>query len=150
MPVQVEVRRVAAQPIAVAKGMATAARLPERIRTLFDEFYGNFQGKGGLNVVFYPGWDATGAFDIECGVLAESRGNSAIPGGTVATATHMGPYDQMKAAHNAIHDWARENGRRLAGPSWEVYGHWSDGCVRIFSICWPNRGAAESHDGGRS
>ena len=22
--------------------------------------------------------------------------------------------------------WVRENGRRLAGPSWEVYGHWSD------------------------
>jgi DNA gyrase inhibitor GyrI len=121
----VEVKQVPEQPVAVVRGGATMANLPQRIRALFDEFYAGFKGKAGLNVVFYPGWSA-GECEIACGVQAEQGGNATIPAGAVATTVHMGPYDRMKAAHEAIHQWARENGRRLAGPSWEVYGHWSD------------------------
>jgi hypothetical protein len=29
-------------------------------------------------------------------------------------------------AHDAIVAWCRLHGRRLAGPRWEVYGHWTD------------------------
>ena len=79
-----------------------------------------------MNIIFYPGTGAAGEFEIRCGVQVDSGGNDATPAGTVATTVHMGPYDQMKPAHEAIHQWARENGRKLAGPSWEVYGHWSD------------------------
>jgi effector-binding domain-containing protein len=32
----------------------------------------------------------------------------------------------MHPAHNAIHQWAKENNQPLAGPSWEIYGHWTD------------------------
>lgn len=51
---------------------------------------------------------------------------SATPAGLVATTTHYGPYCQLHAAHDAIHQWCRANGHTLAGPSWEVYGHWQD------------------------
>ena len=101
------------------------------IRRLFDQFYGGFKGKGGLNIVFYPEWDTTGEFDIECGVQVETGGNSATPAGLVATTAHFGPYDRMGAAHEAIHQWVRENGRKIAGPSWEVYGHWSDDPAKL-------------------
>jgi effector-binding domain-containing protein len=37
----------------------------------------------------------------------------------------------MKPAHEAIHQWARENERRLTGTSWEVYGHWSDDPAKL-------------------
>jgi effector-binding domain-containing protein len=37
----------------------------------------------------------------------------------------------MKPAHAAIHQWVRENGRKLAGPSWEVYGDWSDDPAKL-------------------
>ena len=126
MSYKVEFLEVPAQPIAMVRGPATAKNLPKRIGDLLDEFYGSFKGKGGLNIVYYPGWDPTGEFEIRCGVQVESGGNSATPAGTVATAVYMGPYDQMIAAHQAIHQCARENGRKLAGPSWEVYGHWND------------------------
>ena len=131
MAYTVEAKRVEAQPIAVVRGRASRANLPGRIRVLFDEFYGGFKEKGGLNIVFYPGTEGGGEFDIECGVQVEGGGNSSTPAGTAATVTYFGPYDQMRPAHEAIHAWARDNGRPLAGPSWEVYGHWSDDPAKL-------------------
>jgi effector-binding domain-containing protein len=49
---------------------------------------------------------------------------SALPAGTVATAVHFGPYNRLAAAHQAIRRWCVEHGYPLAGPCWEIYGHW--------------------------
>ena len=47
------------------------------------------------------------------------------PAGQVAMTTHVGDYARLGEAHTAILDWCRRGqGRTLAGPSWEVYGHW--------------------------
>jgi effector-binding domain-containing protein len=126
----VEVKQLPEQPIAVVHGRATMANLPARIRELFDQFYASFQAKGGLNIVLYAG-SVAGDFEIACGVQVEQGGNASTPAGAVATTVYMGPYDQMKPAHTAIHQWARENNRRLAGPSWEVYGHWNDDPAKL-------------------
>ena len=56
---------------------------------------------------------------------------SELPGGLVATTMHLGPYDRLGEAHDALHRWCRENGHALAGPSWEVYGHWDDDPERL-------------------
>jgi hypothetical protein len=52
--------------------------------------------------------------------------SSVTPGGLVATTTHYGPYGLLHQAHEAILRWCGENGHTLAGPSWEIYGHWKD------------------------
>jgi effector-binding domain-containing protein len=49
---------------------------------------------------------------------------SATPAGTVASITHRGPYSELGAAHDAVRRWCEAHGHRLAGPSWEIYGHW--------------------------
>lgn len=49
---------------------------------------------------------------------------SATPAGIVASATHFGPYGGLGAAHGAVRQWCHANGHRLAGPHWEIYGHW--------------------------
>ena len=49
---------------------------------------------------------------------------SAIPAGTAAWATHFGPYRGLGSFHAAIRHWCKANNHKLAGPSWEVYGHW--------------------------
>jgi effector-binding domain-containing protein len=49
---------------------------------------------------------------------------SATPAGLTAFTTHFGPYGQLGEAHDAIIAWCNEHKRRLAGPRWEVYGHW--------------------------
>lgn len=47
---------------------------------------------------------------------------SALPGGLVATATHSGPIAEIGGTHQAVREWSKANGYRLAGPRWEVYG----------------------------
>jgi effector-binding domain-containing protein len=49
---------------------------------------------------------------------------SATPPGLVATTTHYGSYGLLHEAHEAIRLWCGKNGHKLAGPNWEVYGHW--------------------------
>ena len=49
---------------------------------------------------------------------------SATPGGTIASVTHLGPYDRLGAAHQAVQDWCKARNHRLAGPKWEIYDHW--------------------------
>src|SRR5262245_52048950 len=44
--------------------------------------------------------------------------NSLIPGGTVATAVHVGPYHHLHEAHKAIRTWCQEHRCTLAGPCW--------------------------------
>jgi effector-binding domain-containing protein len=51
---------------------------------------------------------------------------SAIPGGTVATAVHLGPYHRLGEAHEAICRWCQDHQHELAGLNWEIYGHWVD------------------------
>jgi effector-binding domain-containing protein len=51
---------------------------------------------------------------------------SSTPAGTVATTTHLGPYNRLHEAHGAVLKWCSDHGHALAGPSWEVYGHWTD------------------------
>jgi effector-binding domain-containing protein len=46
------------------------------------------------------------------------------PSGPAATTTHVGAYSGLPDANAALREWCRANGRAIAGPSWEVYGHW--------------------------
>ncbi len=122
---------VSAQPIHTVRGYTTVATLPVRIRALFNEFYAKAKAPRGLNIVFYPRWDANGEFEIECGVQVDRGGNSSTPAGKVATTVHFGPYEQLKSAHDAIHLYVRANEHKLAGSSWEVYGHWTDDYAKL-------------------
>ncbi|MGD1071483.1 MAG: hypothetical protein ABSB15_15180 [Bryobacteraceae bacterium] len=131
MEYTVQAIEAAAQPIQIVRGRTTMAALPGNIRKLFDEFYAGFKGKGGLNIVYYPGSGLAGEFEIGCGVQRESGGNAVTPAGLVATTVYFGAYEKMGPAHEAIHRWARETGHKLAGPSWEVYGHWSDDPAKL-------------------
>lgn len=54
-----------------------------------------------------------------------------VPSGKVATALHVGPYERMGEAHDAIHAWAAANHRTFAGKSWEIYGDWTDDASKL-------------------
>ncbi|WP_232835264.1 MerR family transcriptional regulator [Actinocorallia populi] len=45
----------------------------------------------------------------------------ALPGGTFACATHVGPYDQISLTSHAVLAWCAERGHPLRGPIREVY-----------------------------
>ena len=65
--------------------------------------------------------------DVELGfpVLGEvetGRVHSAtLDGGRVACVVHMGPYDEVPAAYDALTRWVQLQGERVVGPPREVY-----------------------------
>jgi effector-binding domain-containing protein len=67
---------------------------------------------------------------------AEAVVASTLPGGLVATATHIGPVAKIGDTHHAVREWSEANGYRLAGPHWEIYGDpdpsTGDFCVDVF------------------
>lgn len=116
----------AAQPIATVGKRSSRATLIPDIRELFDRFYTTRKGGPDLNIALYGTFDENDTFDLDCGVVTTTEPNGATPAGTIATTTHIGPYSGLNEAHRALHAWVREQGHRIAGPSWEIYGHWTD------------------------
>jgi effector-binding domain-containing protein len=126
----VQLQQLKSIPIAVIRRQAHASELsrvvPECCGLVWNAVRAQ-QAKGGRHIAIY--WD--GSIRLEVGVellgpFAEDGEVvlSATPAGPVASATHFGPYNGLSAAHDAIHQWCKTNNRSLAGPNWEIYGHW--------------------------
>lgn len=126
----VQVSQRKSVPVAVVRRQAHPSEFPTLVPAscgVVWEFVRARQLKAGRNVAIY--WDAS--VRLEAGVeldgeFPESDNvvRSATPAGLVANTVHFGPYQQLGAAHDAIHRWCAQQKHRLAGPSWEVYGHW--------------------------
>ncbi|HMF44340.1 MAG TPA: GyrI-like domain-containing protein [Polyangia bacterium] len=79
-------------------------------------------------------------FGVEVVRTFERAGDVApaqTPAGEIATAVHVGGYDQLHRAHDAIHAWRAQTGRTFAGTSWEIYGDWSDDPSKLeTTVCY--------------
>jgi effector-binding domain-containing protein len=83
----------------------------------------------GRHVALYLDCEVNLEVGVELESPCESHGElicSSLPVGLVATTTHFGPYQQLGQAHQAILDFCTNHGHKLAGPDWEIYGHWED------------------------
>lgn len=128
MTYEVSVEQISATPAAVVAG-----RIPH------DEV-ADFLGRAfGTVMAAVPGSAVTGppfaryevtddGFSIEAGfpVLPGTQAGDGVrlielPGGTAARTMHVGPYDQVVGAYQAIEAWFGENGRRPTGAPWETY-----------------------------
>jgi effector-binding domain-containing protein len=62
-----------------------------------------------------------------------------LPGGLVASAVHVGPYDTLHETYARMQAWIAESGRTPGGEMWEVY--WSepvgDPTTWRTEVCWP-------------
>jgi effector-binding domain-containing protein len=134
--IAVEFVTVVPRPTAVVAQATTWAEFPALWGQLLDEVYGFVRGRPDLatgsgeelwqNVMLYKDQRP----DVGVGVLViapfEPSGRvmlSELPGGEVATATHRGAYGQLGVTHNAVREHVAAEGRALAGPCWEIYGH---------------------------
>ena len=123
---------VADTPTAVVRRRASAQQLsnvvPEACGIVWDAL--RAQGiRGGRHVALYLDDQINLEVGVELDKPFAGEGEvvgSALPAGTVATAVHFGPYGRLHAAHQAILDWCANHGHALAGPNWEIYGHWLD------------------------
>jgi effector-binding domain-containing protein len=127
---EVQLQQLTNVPVAVIRRQARPAELarvvPECCGLVWNVVRAQ-QAQAGRHIAIY--WDDS--IRLEVGV--ELHGpfadhgevvRSATPAGTVASTTHLGPYGGLAAAHDAVHRWCRANNHRLAGPRWEIYGHW--------------------------
>jgi effector-binding domain-containing protein len=133
MSYQISVHHVPAQTTAVVRSRAKQADLPQVVPALCGEVWAYTRAAGlprpGRHLALYLDC----AINLEVGAEMDQpfTGDgrvvcSSTPAGLVATTVHLGPYNRLGDAHHAVLNWCAANGHVLAGPSWEVYGHWTD------------------------
>jgi effector-binding domain-containing protein len=127
---EVRLHRLESVPLAVVRRQARASDLsrivPECCGLVWNVLRGQ-HARGGRHVAVY--WDDTIRLEVGAEILGpfEEEGEvvrTTTPAGAVASTTHFGPYSSLGGAHDAIHQWCKANDHRLAGPRWEIYGHW--------------------------
>jgi effector-binding domain-containing protein len=118
---------VAPQWILATRGVAKKGDVSRTMLALLGPGW-DFVKKNGIktdgqNVAVYRG--APDGVAIEAGprLLERIEGATAMPSGLAAMVIHMGPYELLGRAHDAIVQWCAANGRVLEGTNWEVYGH---------------------------
>lgn len=131
MDYEIRIERLDSQPLAVvcrrAQPHELAKVVPDACGTVWGVVRGQQLTGAGRHVAVYldnqinleVGVELTGSFGGYGDVVSSST-----PAGEAATTTHYGPYGQLPLAHEAIQQWCRRHGRSLAGPCWEIYGHW--------------------------
>jgi effector-binding domain-containing protein len=141
MSYQVTVESVREQIVAAARQRTTFRKISREIGSLLDRPWGLIRGQPNLrangdNVAIY--WDESGEGSIEVGVQVERRFEdtadvvcSSTPAGTSATTAHFGPYQELRAAHEAVREWCAANQREFVLPFWEVYGDWNDDTAKL-------------------
>jgi effector-binding domain-containing protein len=133
MEYPVRTERVAPQLTGVVRVQASQSQLPTVVPKLCGEVWNFFRSSGlprpGRHLALYLDC----AMNIEVGVEVSQpfTGSQRVvcsqtPAGLVATTTHFGPYSRLGDAHHAVQKWCSDHGYTPAGPSWEVYGHWTD------------------------
>jgi hypothetical protein len=125
---------------------AVRARLPgwkvgASFRTYLDQVYSASRGTAlkldGQNIFVYRSVEGMpDHVDVEFGVgVAQPFPTEGAvtycttPSGSTITTTHWGDYGALRDAHRAVTEWARQHQVTLAGPRWEVYGHWREGVI---------------------
>jgi effector-binding domain-containing protein len=129
-PYVVHVEQLSSIPLAVIRRQASASELSRVVPECCGFVWNAVReqhARGGRHVAIY--WD--GSIRLEVGVELEGpfteQGEivrSATPAGVVAWSTYLGPYGRLGTAHDAVRQFCGANNHRLAGPNWEIYGHW--------------------------
>ena len=136
MPYEITEVTVAARPVAGVRARVARGQIAREFSKYLDLVYAAARdGKvslDGQNIFIYRAADADYLTVEFCvGVTAPFASIGAVlplltPAGVAAMTTHRGDYRRLPEANAAIREWCHERGRRHAGPSWEVYGHWHE------------------------
>ena len=120
-----ETKHIDTQPILSIRASTAMDKIGEAMGPLFGEVYGCIQQSGqepaGMPFAIYHSMDG-GMVDFECGMPVASPMEGVgrvqageLPAGTVATVTHMGPYDALRQTWEALMEWMRSQGLQPAG-----------------------------------
>ena len=143
MTYQIKVEAVQAELVAAVRtrvpisGIALAWKPALDQVWAFIRTHGNLKPGHNLFLYHHPA-NRSEPMDIDFGVQVaqpfEPSGNVRCietPAGEVASTIHVGPYDRLAGAHNAVHAWCSANHRNIGQASWEIYGDWTDDPARL-------------------
>jgi effector-binding domain-containing protein len=136
VPSSISIVDASPRPIAVVRVTTVLSTWPREFMHTLDKVYEAVKAghvrQSGQNVMVYRPRDSR-LVDIECGVETPARFEpigevvySETPSGLAVSTAHIGPYQQLGMSHNAVIEWSRQNGRRLTGTCWEIYGDWNE------------------------
>ncbi len=131
MDIEFSTTQVESQPVLGIRTQAKMQDLPKIMGDLFGEVFGYVSQGGqqpaGMPFSRYHSMDDE-SVDMECGLPVTSpRDGTArikageLPGGTVATVIHEGPYEGLPQTWAALFEWINRQGLEPAGAPWEVY-----------------------------
>jgi effector-binding domain-containing protein len=138
MKYDVVVESAQAELVAAVRAKVPINGIAQAWKPALDQVWAFLKANGGLRpghnlFLYHHPARRDEAMDIDFGVQVarpfEREGDVqcvTTPAGEVASTIHVGPYDQLGDAHNAIHAWCAANNRKIAQASWEIYGDWSD------------------------
>lgn len=133
MDYDIRVAQQTSTHLAVVRRIASLQELPtvvpDACGTVWKFIQASNTPDAGRNVAIYL--DDKINLEIGVEVAAPITGDgevvaSSTPSGKVAATTHFGPYNQLHRAHDALRTWCNAGGLQLAGPNWEIYGHWQE------------------------
>jgi hypothetical protein len=140
-PYVVRATPVAARAVAGVRAQLARGRVGQEFGRYLDQVYAAGRAGSvaldGQNIFIYRGINEGQLIvDFCVGVTAPFAAVGAVqpletPSGVAAMTTHIGDYGGLGAANAAVLEWCRANGRPLAGPSWEVYGHWHNDPAQV-------------------
>jgi effector-binding domain-containing protein len=130
---QIVPRTVTEQPTLVVRGKVCAEHIGSWLSRAYREI-GDHAARAGVGfsgpafALFRPIESELLEFEVEAGfpVASAARGDgtvesSRLPGGDAATTLHMGSYDTLAGAHEAVEAWIAGQGYPTDRPCWEVY-----------------------------
>lgn len=131
MDYQVGTGEFAPQSIISIRDRHRLSELPAFLGWAFGDLYSHLKVLGvesaGMPFVIYhavgvAGVDAEVCVPVAQPVSASGRGQTRdLPAMTVAQTLHVGPYEELTAAYEAIKDWIAKHGYEAAGPFQERY-----------------------------
>ena len=139
MTYEIVTERAAARPIAAVHRRVKVGHVGTSWKPALDQVWAFLRERQGLrtdghNIFVYHHPARRGEpMDVDFGVEVvgafEGAGEVVFthtPAGQVASTLHVGPYDRLADAHQAIDAWRSAHGRAFGAASWEIYGDWSD------------------------
>jgi len=143
MTYQIKVEAVQAELVAAVRTRVPISGIAQAWKPALDQVWAFIRTHGSLKpghnlFLYHHPANRSEPMDIDFGVQVaqpfEPSGNVRCietPAGEVASTIHVGPYDRLAGAHNAVHAWCSANHRNIGQASWEIYGDWTDDPARL-------------------
>lgn len=133
MPYDITTKQLPDQTVAAVRRTTTLATISNAIESGFATLMGYLGPHGiepaGAPVVVYPDvidTETAGDIDVCLPVASPVDGDEHVrslelPGGTVASTIHHGPYDEIRPAYHTLMGWMQEHDHEPSAPPREIY-----------------------------